>query len=104
MRRTSRTPTGRPWLSPAHKAGLAGLVGTTVEWYDFFIFSTASSLVFPKLFFPGAQQATGLLASFATFWVSFLGRPVGAALFGHFGDRLGRKRSLVATLRRHLIW
>ncbi|MCZ1010827.1 MFS transporter [Streptomyces lydicus] len=98
MRRTPRTPTGRPRLSAAHKAGLAGLVGTTVEWYDFFVFSTASSLVFPELFFPGAQQATGLLASFATFWVGFLGRPVGAALFGHLGDRLGRKRSLVGTL------
>jgi MFS family permease len=98
MRRAPRTPTGRPRLSPGHQAGLAGLVGTTVEWYDFFVFSTASSLVFPELFFPGAQQATGLLASFATFWVGFLGRPVGAALFGHFGDRLGRKRSLVATL------
>ncbi|GAA2591611.1 MFS transporter [Streptomyces axinellae] len=98
MHQLPRTPTGRPRLSPAHKAGLAGLVGTTVEWYDFFVFSTASSLVFPELFFPGAQQATGLLASFATFWVGFLGRPVGAALFGHLGDRLGRKHSLVVTL------
>ncbi|MEE1739764.1 MFS transporter [Streptomyces sp. BE147] len=85
-------------MSPAYKAGLAGLMGTTVEWYDFFVFSTASSLVFPELFFPDVQQSTGLLASFATFWVGFLGRPIGAVLFGHFGDRLGRKRSLLTTL------
>ncbi|MBB5122946.1 MFS transporter [Streptomyces eurocidicus] len=92
------TGTDRSRLTQAHRAGLSGLLGTAVEWYDFFVFTTASSLVFPQLFFPQATPGGGVLASFATFWVGFLGRPVGAALFGHLGDRYGRKRSLVTSL------
>ncbi|MFE0048084.1 MFS transporter [Streptomyces albireticuli] len=85
-------------LTQAHRAGLSGMLGTTVEWYDFFVFTTASSLVFPQLFFPSTTPGGGILASFATFWVGFLGRPLGAVLFGHLGDRHGRKRSLITSL------
>ncbi|QSE87858.1 MHS family MFS transporter (plasmid) [Rhodococcus pseudokoreensis] len=76
----------------------ASSIGTTIEYYDFFIYGTASALVFPAFFFPGADPAIGTIASFATFAVAFFARPVGAILFGHFGDRVGRKRTLVWTL------
>src|SRR6201996_5382875 len=76
----------------------ASLVGTAVEFFDFYIYATAAVLVFPKLFFPATDPATSVLASFATFGIAFLARPVGSALFGHFGDRIGRKRTLVAAL------
>ncbi|MEU6970987.1 MFS transporter [Kitasatospora aureofaciens] len=90
---------GRPRAdSKARRAGLASFVGTTIEWYDFYIYGTASALVFGKVFFPGASPAVGVLASFATFWVGFLARPLGGILFGHFGDRMGRKGTLVTTL------
>ncbi|MDA3623865.1 MFS transporter [Saccharopolyspora sp. WRP15-2] len=82
----------------ARRAGLASFVGTTIEWYDFYIYGTASALVFGKLFFPDASPAAGVLASFATFWVGFLARPLGGIVFGHFGDRMGRKGTLVTTL------
>ncbi|MER5995763.1 MFS transporter [Streptomyces viridosporus] len=82
----------------ARRAGLAAFVGTTIEWYDFFIYGTASALVFGKLFFPDVSPAAGVLASFATFWVGFLARPLGGIVFGHFGDRMGRKGTLVTTL------
>ncbi|MFF4793506.1 MFS transporter [Streptomyces sp. NPDC001276] len=84
--------------SQARRAGLASFVGTTIEWYDFYIYGTASALVFGKLFFPDVSPAAGVLASFATFWVGFLARPLGGIVFGHFGDRLGRKGTLVTTL------
>ena len=77
---------------------LASLVGTTVEWYDFFVYGTAAALVFGQLFFPGYGAAVGTLAALATFGVGFVARPVGGALFGHFGDRVGRKATLVTTL------
>jgi metabolite-proton symporter len=77
---------------------VASAVGTTIEWYDFFLYGTAASLVFPKLFFPGASQFVGVLAAFATFFVGFAARPIGAAIFGHYGDRIGRKTTLIATL------
>jgi MFS family permease len=77
---------------------LASLVGTTVEWYDFFLYATAASLVFPKLFFPADNELVGTLLAFGTFAVGFVARPVGGVLFGHVGDRLGRKRTLVATM------
>jgi metabolite-proton symporter len=77
---------------------MAGTVGTAIEWYDFFLYGTAAALVFPKLFFPGASAYVGALASFATYAVGFAARPVGAAIFGHFGDRVGRKATLVTTL------
>lgn len=73
-------------------------VGTAVEWYDFYIFGTAAALVFGHVFYPGAAPAAALMASFATFWVGFLARPIGGMIFGHFGDKLGRKNVLVITL------
>jgi MFS family permease len=82
----------------ARRAAVASGVGTLVEWYDFFIFGTASALVFPALFFPQYDQLTGTLLSFATFAGGFAARPIGAILFGHLGDRIGRKKTLVATL------
>ncbi|MFG2813641.1 MFS transporter [Streptomyces sp. NPDC048410] len=74
------------------------MVGTLVEFYDFAIYGVAAALVFPSVFFPALSSSAGVLASFATFGVAFVARPVGGALFGHFGDRLGRKRTLVTTL------
>jgi metabolite-proton symporter len=76
----------------------ASLVGTTIEFFDFYIYATAAVLVFPKLFFPAADPATATLASLATFGIAFLARPIGSALFGHFGDRIGRKTTLVMAL------
>jgi len=76
----------------------ASLVGTAVEFYDFYIYATAASLVFPSLFFPKSSDSAQLLQSYATFAVAFFARPVGAAFFGHFGDRIGRKSTLVASL------
>lgn len=76
----------------------ASMVGTTVEFFDFYIYATAAVLVFPKLFFPATDPATSMLASLATFGIAFLARPVGGALFGHFGDRIGRKKTLVLAL------
>jgi metabolite-proton symporter len=80
------------------RAVVASAVGTTIEWYDFFLYGTAASLVFPRLFFPGHDQFVGVLAAFATFFVGFAARPIGAAIFGHYGDRIGRKTTLIATL------
>ncbi|RZT87348.1 putative MFS family arabinose efflux permease [Pseudonocardia sediminis] len=77
----------------------ASLIGTTVEWYDFFLYATAAGLVFPALFFPaGGDEVIGTLLAFGTFAVGFVARPVGGVIFGHIGDRLGRKRTLVATM------
>jgi len=86
---------------PANKARtvlFASLIGTTIEFFDFYIYATAAVLVFPKLFFPAADPAAATLQSFATFAIAFFARPVGSALFGHFGDRIGRKATLVAAL------
>jgi MFS transporter, MHS family, shikimate and dehydroshikimate transport protein len=80
------------------KVSAAALVGTTIEWYDFMVFGTAAALVFNKLFFPSFSPLAGTLASFATFWAGFVARPIGGILFGHFGDRIGRKSMLVSTL------
>jgi metabolite-proton symporter len=76
----------------------ASLIGTTIEFFDFYIYATAAVLVFPSLFFPKADPASAMLASLATFGIAFLARPVGSALFGHFGDRIGRKTTLVIAL------
>ena len=76
----------------------ASLVGTTIEFFDFYIYATAAVLVFPRLFFPASDPASATLASLATFAIAFLARPIGSALFGHFGDRVGRKTTLVAAL------
>ena len=78
------------------RALFAGVVGTSIEWYDFFLYGTAAALVFPQLFFPESSHYAGALASFAIYAVGFAARPVGAALFGHWGDRIGRKATLIS--------
>jgi len=80
------------------RAALASSIGTTIEWYDFFLYNTAAALVFPHLFFPAATPYAGAMASFATYAVGFVARPLGAAIFGHWGDRIGRKATLIVTL------
>ncbi|MGN6301698.1 MAG: MFS transporter [Angustibacter sp.] len=80
------------------KAAFASTVGTTIEWYDYFLYGTAAALVFPKVFFPSSSHYVALLESFATYFVGFAARPVGAAIFGHWGDRIGRKVTLIVTL------
>ncbi len=80
------------------RAALASTVGTTIEWYDFFLYNTAAALVFPALFFPESSTYAGRLESFATYAVGFAARPVGAFIFGHWGDRIGRKATLIITL------
>lgn len=80
------------------RAAAAAFVGTTIEWYDFFVYGTASALALGPLFFPGTDPFTGLLASFATFAVGFIARPFGGLIFGHIGDRIGRKKALIVTL------
>jgi metabolite-proton symporter len=84
--------------SQRRRAVVASTVGTTIEWYDFFLYGTAAALVFPKLFFPGSSPYAGVLAAFGTQFVGFAARPIGAAIFGHYGDRVGRKATLVTTL------
>ncbi|MCQ4129164.1 MHS family MFS transporter [Rhodococcus erythropolis] len=80
------------------RVAFASCIGTTIEYYDYYIYGTAAALVFPTVFFPGLGSTAGIVASFATFAVAFIARPVGGVVFGHFGDRLGRKKTLVATL------
>lgn len=84
--------------NPASRILAASLIGTTIEFFDFYIYATAAVLVFPKLFFPTADPVASTMASLATFALAFFARPLGAALFGHFGDRKGRKATLVAAL------
>ncbi|MBQ0925620.1 MHS family MFS transporter [Saccharopolyspora endophytica] len=80
------------------KVAFASLIGTTVEWYDFYIYGTAAALVFPKLFFPAFSPGAGLLAALSTYAVGFAARPLGGIVFGHYGDRVGRKKMLVISL------
>jgi MFS family permease len=80
------------------RAVVASVVGTSIEWYDFFLYGSAAALVFPKLFFPESAPLTGALLSFATYGVGFAARPVGAWIFGSYGDRIGRKATLIVTL------
>src|ERR1700726_1234667 len=80
------------------RALVASTVGTTIEWYDFLLYGQVTGLVFGKLFFPQSDPLVGVLQAFAVFFVGFLGRPIGAAIFGHWGDRIGRKATLIATL------
>src|ERR1700740_1567956 len=98
---------GRTGVSGAVAAGavnspgkvlFASLIGTTIEFFDFYIYATAAVLVFPHLFFPASDPTSATLQSFATFALAFFARPVGSAIFGHFGDRIGRKATLVAAL------
>jgi len=93
MRDAVTTPVNSPG-----RVLFASLIGTTIEFFDFYIYATAAVLVFPKLFFPTGDAATATLQSFATFALAFIARPIGSALFGHFGDRIGRKATLVAAL------
>ena len=90
------TAAGR--VNTAGQVLFASLIGTTIEFFDFYIYATAAVLVFPRLFFPTSDPASAVLASLATFGIAFLARPIGSALFGHFGDRIGRKATLVAAL------
>ena len=80
------------------RAVVAATVGTTIEWYDFLLYSTMAGLVFGKLFFPNDDPLTATLNSFGIYFVGFLARPVGAFIFGHYGDRIGRKSTLIVTL------
>src|SRR3546814_13838215 len=86
-------------VGPAHRRVLfASLVGTAVEFYDFYIYATAAALVFGPLFFPSESASAQLFAAYASFGLAFVARPLGASVFGHFGDRIGRKSTLVASL------
>ncbi|SEE05281.1 MFS transporter [Streptomyces sp. TLI_105] len=91
-------PAGAPRRSGPWKIATAAMIGTSVEWYDFGIYATAAALVFPELFFPEMSRALGTLMSFATLFVGALGRPLGAILFGHIGDRHGRKKALIWSM------
>jgi len=88
----------RPNVNTPGQVLFASLIGTTIEFFDFYIYATAAVLVFPRLFFPTSDPASAVLASLATFGIAFVARPIGSALFGHFGDRIGRKATLVAAL------
>src|SRR5215470_14002991 len=80
------------------RALVASTVGTTIEWYDFLLYGQVTALVFGKLFFPKSDPIVGVLEAFGVFFIGFVGRPIGAAIFGHWGDRIGRKATLIATL------
>ncbi|MGD6749872.1 MFS transporter [Streptomyces sp. BH105] len=95
---SASTATSRAETRTANRAGFGAFVGSTIEWFDFYIYGTAAALAFDKVFFPELDGAIGTLVAFATFWVGFLARPIGGIVFGHFGDRLGRKKTLVITL------
>ena len=84
--------------SSMRKVALTALAGTSIEWYDFFLYATAAALVFPSAFFPDSSPTIGLILSFGTFAFGFIARPLGGVLFGHFGDRIGRKKTLVIAL------
>src|SRR5215472_12836617 len=94
---TISTKTGRRVNTP-RQVLFASLIGTTIEFFDFYIYATAAVLVFPNLFFPASDPASSVLASLATFAIAFVARPIGSMVFGHFGDRIGRKRTLVVAL------
>src|SRR5215469_13043420 len=97
------TPVSGMLTDAEHRAQLrralvASTVGTTIEWYDFLLYSTVSALVFGPIFFPKSDPLMGVLQSFGVFFIGFIGRPIGAAIFGHWGDRIGRKATLIVTL------
>src|SRR5271167_3496469 len=87
-----------PGSTAMRRVAASCLVGSAIEFYDFLIYGTAAALVFPYVFFPGLSPSVAMVASMGTFATAFLSRPIGAAVFGYFGDRLGRKRILVVTL------
>src|SRR6476469_1298546 len=80
------------------RAVIASTIGTTIEWYDFFLYSTVTGLIFARLYFPRSDPLVGTLEAFAVYAVGFAARPIGAAIFGHYGDRIGRKSTLIGTL------
>jgi MFS family permease len=90
--------TAQPTPTDVRKVALASLVGTTIEWYDFFLYALAAVIVFRSQFFPGTSELAGTLATLGTFAVGFIARPLGGVIFGHIGDRIGRKMTLVTTL------
>ncbi|WP_280402722.1 MFS transporter [Nocardia carnea] len=94
---TTEPPVAGTTVRPA-KVAFASFIGTAIEWYDFFLFGTAAALVFNEQFFPSLSPVAGTLAAFATFGVAFVARPIGGIVFGHFGDRIGRKKMLVLSL------
>jgi MFS family permease len=96
--REARSVEGEEREKQVRKAVLASVVGTSIEWYDFFLYNTAAAIVFADVFFPKSSDYAGTLSAFATYAVGFAARPVGAAIFGHWGDRLGRKATLIVTL------
>jgi len=98
MSAASATATPAAPVNPRSRVILASLIGTSIEFYDFYVYATAAVLVFPILFFPNDNAVAAQLASFAAFGVAFIARPIGSILFGHFGDRIGRKGTLVASL------
>ena len=87
-----------PPPNSARRILAASMIGTTIEFFDFYIYATAAVIVFPHLFFPAGDDTSALLSSLATFAIAFFARPIGAAFFGHFGDKIGRKATLVAAL------
>src|SRR6201998_2999845 len=100
---TTADPSVHNLSEPEHRAHLrramiASTVGTTIEWYDFLLYGQVTALVFGKLFFPKSDPLVGVLEAFAVFFIGFVGRPIGAAIFGHWGDRIGRKATLIVTL------
>src|ERR671937_2324530 len=94
----AKTIPAREHRRQLRRAVIAGTVGTAIEWYDFFLYSTVTGLVFARLYFPRADPLVGTLEAFGVYAVGFVARPIGAAIFGHYGDRLGRKSALIATL------
>lgn len=96
---TTTTPSEKEINKKAFRAGIASYIGTTIEWYDFYIYGTAAALVFGKVFFPADMDpGVATLLSFVTLWAGFLARPIGGIIFGHLGDKIGRKNTLVITL------
>src|SRR5262249_15179468 len=95
---TYGTLTASEHESQLRKAIVASTIGTAIEWYDFFLYGTAAGLIVAKLFFTNEDPLTATLAAFGTYFIGFVGRPIGAAIFGHYGDRIGRKATLIATL------
>src|SRR5262249_57635362 len=94
----THAPSGSDHSIQLRKAVIASVIGSAIEWYDFFIYGIAAGLIFGKLYFPNEEPLTATLAAFGTYFIGFIGRPIGAAIFGHYGDRIGRKATLIATL------
>ena len=94
----NNTPDQKKTDTNIRKVALTALAGTSIEWYDFFLYGAAAALIFPKAFFPEATPTMALILSFGTFAAGFIARPVGGIIFGHYGDRIGRKKTLIIAL------